>query len=162
MTTTRRALLAALPALPASSALSGLGAFASTELSEASAPWWLLDPFYQGSSLVHGWTIIDLGPVVDGGAVITLKGPKEGPLRIHICLHDGKPKGYAHSQLFDLIVMDQGYGVREVPENLGSVLTLLSETIGDNELRTRPDIDDIAGMMTHAERVRAYGAGHLK
>ena len=162
MTTTRRALLAALPALPASSVIGGLTAFAHIGSPKSPAPWWLVEPLTRGSSLEQGWTVVDLGPVVDGGAVLTLKGPDQPVTRVHLCLHDGNPRGYAYTELFDLIVMDQGRGVREMPPDLAAVLTQLSETICDNELRRGSAIGDIATMMTHAERVQAYGAGHLK
>ena len=162
MATTRRALISALTALPATSALCGLSAFANTNQTTAPPPWWLLDPISAGSSLADGWTAARLAPIVDGGAALTIQHPTQESLRIHICLHGGHPKGFAYSELFDLIVMDQGHGVREMPQDLAAVLTLLGQTICDNEVRQEFAMDDIAAMMTHTERVRAYGSGHLK
>ena len=127
MTTTRRALLAALPALPASSALGGLTAFAHTDSPKSPPPWWLVEPLTRGSSLEQGWSVVDLGPVVDGGAVLTLKGPGQPVTRVHLCLHDGNPRGYAFTELFDLIVMDQGARRQKMPPDLVAVLTHLSE-----------------------------------
>jgi len=85
-------------------------------------------------------------------------------LRVHICLHDGKPKGIAYSELFDLIVMDHGRGVRPVPEELASALLLLADTMRENEWADVPkhQFDGIHRMMTHAERVRSFGASHLQ
>ena len=162
MSTTRRTLLSALTALPATSTLAGLSAFAHAKPTAAPAPWWLLAPLSRGSDLTHGWSIDELGLIVDGGAVLTIGHAQQGSVRIHVCLHNQNAKGFVYSELFDLIVMDQGRGVREVPADLASVLTLIAGRICDNELSQAAEIDDIAGMMTHAERVNAFGAGHLK
>ena len=161
MSTTRRTLLSALTALPATSALAGFSALARAESLTTPPPWWLIEPLKVGSTLSCGWTVSELGPVADGGSVLTIKHSLQGSLRVHICLHDEHPRGYAFTELFDLIVMDQGRGVREVPTDLASALTQLSDCISVNELRQTGAIDDIAGMMSHAERVRAFGAGHL-
>ena len=161
VSTTRRTLLSALTALPATTTLAGLSAFAHATPSAAPPPWWLISPLGEGTTLVHGWSIDGLDPIVDGGAVLTVGHPQQGHLRIHVCLHNGNAKGFAYTELFDLIVMDQGHGVREVPGDLASVLTRIADQIRENELSQSAEIGDIAGMMTHAERVNAFGAGHL-
>ena len=127
------------------------------------APWWLLQPLQVGSELEGQWNIEDLGPIEDGAAVLTIRRRNEA-LNVHICLHDGKPKGIAYSELFDLIVMDHGCGVRTVPENLSSALFILAEIIRQNEWADVPNtqLDGIHRMMTHSERVQSFGASHLQ
>ena len=105
---------------------------------------------------------MDLGPVVDGGAVLTLKGPGQPVTRVHLCLHDGNQEATHTHELFDLIVMDQGHGVREMPPDLAAVLTHLSETICDNELRPDSAIGDIAAMMTQRSACRRTALDTLK
>jgi len=127
------------------------------------APWWLIAPLGPESTLRGGWQVDALGPIEDGASVLSLRRRSES-LNIHLCLHDGKPKGIAYSELFDLIVMDHGCGVRAVPENLASALLLLSEIIRQNEWSDVPNnqLDGIHRMMTHAERVSSFGASHLQ
>ena len=127
------------------------------------APWWLLQPLEPGSSLADHWKIDTLGAIEDGASVLSLRGKNES-LNVHICLHDGKPKGIAYSELFDLIVMDHGCGVREVPKNLSSALFILADIIRQNEWTDVPNnqLDGIHRMMTHSERVQSFGASHLQ
>jgi len=77
-------------------------------------------------------------------------------------LHEGSPKGFAHTELFDLIVIDHGRGIRPVPEDLVPVLQKLEKAIQDNELASHSSFDHIADMMTHKERVAAFGAGQIQ
>jgi len=127
------------------------------------APWWLLHPLRPSSLLENQWTVDSLSSIKDGASILTLKRGQE-ILRIHLCLHDEAPRGMAYSELFDLIVMDHGRGVRTVPEDLSPTLLLLSDIIRENEWNEVPDhrLDGINRMMTHAERVRAFGASHLQ
>ena len=126
-------------------------------------PWWLLAPLGENDRLEDGWVLKDLSPIRDGATVLTLSRRKES-LRVHICLHDGSPKGLAFSELFDLIVMDHGRGVRRVPNDLSPTLLLLSDMIRENEWNDVPNhrLDGINRMMTHSERVRAFGPSHLQ
>ena len=125
-------------------------------------PWWLLHPLSEGDELDCGWTLDQLGPIVDGSSVVELTHPRQDPLRIHLCLHEGSPKGFAHTELFDLIVIDHGRGIRPVPEDLVPVLQKLEKAIQDNELASHSSFDHIADMMTHKERVAAFGAGQIQ
>ena len=126
-------------------------------------PWWLLAPLQTSERLKDGWVLDDLSPITEGASVLTLKRRGQS-LRIHICLHDDAPRGLAYSELFDLIVMDHGRGVRTVPEDLSPTLHLLSDIIRENEWNDVPNhrLDGINRMMTHADRVRAFGASHLQ
>lgn len=144
-------------------AVAPTSAVGSTDAHALPAPWWLLHPLSEGSRLRHGWSIHTLGSIHDGATVLTLNRT-HAPIRVHICLHDGDPKGFAHTTLFDLIVIDHGQGVRTVPDDLASNLMLLSEIISDNELQElRPDeLSGISRFMTHTDRVGTFGAGHIK
>ena len=115
-----------------------------------------------GTDLGSKWSIASLGPIVDGAAVIILSHPHQEDVRIHLCLHEGKPKGYAHTDLFDLIVIDHGHGIRTVPDDLAPALLKLGRAIQDNELANDSSFDQIADMMTHKERVAAFGAGQIQ
>ena len=159
MKTNRRTLL---KTLPAATLLASPKSLAANHAPHGPAPWSLLTPLRVGDTLGNEWAITSLGPIRDGGSVLALTHPHQGAVNIHLCLHDGSPRGFAYTTLFDLIVMDQGHGVRTVPSDMATVLLQLQRTICDNELQQDVAIDQIAGMMTHAERVRAFGPSHLK
>ena len=131
--------------------------------SSAPPPWWLLDPLEPESGLSNGWKINDLEEIKAGASVLTIERNAQ-LLRIHICLHDGQPKGIAYSDLFDLIVMDFGGGVRTVPPQLASALFALGDIMRENEWVDVPyhQRNGIKRMMTHSERVRAFGARNLR
>ena len=126
-------------------------------------PWWLLAPLKPGSGLKNGWKVHDLEEIKAGASVLTIERNAQ-LLRIHICLHDGQPKGIAHSELFDLIVMDHGEGVRTVQPELASTLFALGDIMRENEWVDvpYPQRNGIKRMMTHSERVQAFGARNLR
>ena len=159
----RRALVAALGMGAAGVAVSPIRAMGSNGPVAHPPPWWLLQPLSEGMTLRHGWVLQSLEPIRDGSTVLTLNHGTES-LRIHICLHDGAPRGFAPTALFDLIVIDHGQGVRTVPIDLASNLRLLQRVIGDNELkRIRPEeLSGISRFMTHPDRVSIFGASHIK
>ena len=161
---TRRTLLQAIGFGTAGAMLRSPPTQASHRVeSDTPAPWWLIQPLEAGSPLGKDWNITKLGPVADGASVLTIHQKSES-LNVHICLHDGKPKGIAYSELFDLIVMDRGRGVRIPPENLSTALFILADIIRQNEWADVPNthLDGIHRMMTHPERVRSFGASHLQ
>ena len=160
----RRALIQTIGATTATALVGTPGVQARpTNTDNFAPPWWLFDPLEPSERLKDGWVLNDLSPIREGASVLTLKRGAQS-LRIHICLHDDAPKGLAYSELFDLIVMDHGRGVRAVPEDLSPTLILLSDIIRENEWNDVPNhrLDGINRMMTHAERVRAFGASHLQ
>jgi hypothetical protein len=139
-----------------------LKAFASGQ-GHADAPWWLLEPLEQGDHLGARWTLEDLSPVEDGASVLKIRHPTRGTLAIHICSHAGRPRGYAHTELLDLIVMDGGRGMRVVNDGLADVFQHIADQLQSNELRDDPKarVEDLQRMMTHRERVQAFGPAQL-
>lgn len=124
------------------------------------APWWLIDPLREGSTVGKGWTVVSLSRVEYGAAVLTLtKGTDTA--RIHLCLHEGTPKGLSHTAMFDLILMDGGNGDRRTPESLARVIRDLSARIRANEVRAEGDWNQMAKLMTHGERQVAFGPENL-
>ena len=159
---TRREIFSAIGLGAAGVVVTPARAFKAESRTPIPAPWWLLDPLQAGSPLSDGWTICDLASIVDGATVLTIERGSE-QLRIHVCLHDGAPKGYAHTELFDLIVMDHGRGVRRVPRDLMPSLHRLSAVIRDNEsTELSPQrFTSLTRLMTHTDRVDAFGADRL-
>ena len=157
----RRSILRTLSVAPAMVASPTIHAGPSGGLAH-DPPWWLVKPLEQGSLLGEKWRLDEVGPIFEGAAILQLSHPSQGELRIHLCLHEGRPKGYAHTELFDLIVIDHGKGVRRVPSDLAPVLTKLADTIQENELTNNSAFGDVADMMTHTERVNAFGASQIQ
>jgi hypothetical protein len=67
----------------------------------------------------------------------------------------------AHSELFDLVLMDGGQGDRATAEDLGRVLLGLAERVRRNELRLDGDLDALSRTLPHEERVLLYGPENL-
>ena len=81
--------------------------------------------------------------------------------KIHICIYEGKPKGMAHTELFDLVLMDGGQGNKPTEETVGRVLLSLAEKMSENELDDDADLARVERMLTHGERVEVYGSESL-
>lgn len=159
-------MTAAATAVPVSAAASDLTqrravVAALTEDGNSGAPWWLLSPLQQGSSIGLGWRVSALSTVDRGAAVLALFHRDGREARVHLCAHHGTPRGLAHSALFDLILMDGGQGDRDTPEDLGRALVNLAARVRGNEISDKADLRPLAHMMTHAERVALYGAETL-
>ncbi|MFT4979436.1 MAG: hypothetical protein ACI8S6_005346 [Myxococcota bacterium] len=124
-------------------------------------PWWLLSPLTVGASVGLGWQVAALSSVERGAAVLSLSHRDGRDANVHLCAHAGRPRGLAHTALFDLILMDGGQGDQPTDEGLGRALKNLSARIRRNEISDRADLRPLAHMMTHAERVELYGAETL-
>ena len=125
-------------------------------------PWWLLAPLAAGSSVGRGWSLDALSPVRDGAAVLSLSHRDGRLARLHICAHDGRPRGLAHTALFDLVLMDGGQGDRPTDESLGRVLLTLAHHLRRNELRSDDQqVASVGGLLSHDQRVALYGPEQL-
>ena len=124
----------------------------------AAPPWWLLAPLAPGRSVGRGWSVHSLEVVRDGAAVLTLRTRDAQQARVHICAHDGSPRGLVHTALFDLVLMDGGQGDRPTDESLGRVLLQLSRHIRRNEMRSDDaQMASVTGLLSHDERVALFG-----
>lgn len=125
------------------------------------APWWLLAPLTAGSRLAGGWSVVGLSQVRKGASVLLLEHAEFGEMEVHLCAHDGSPRGVTHSALVDLIVMDGGCGDRATNESLGRALKDIASRIRLNEVRGEADLKPLSRMLPHDERVDAYGPENL-
>jgi len=122
----------------------------------APAPWALLAPFGVGAVVAHGWHLVDLTPVRDGAAVVTLQNGRGRAHRIHLCRNDGSPQGIIYTRHVDLVVMNQGYGDLPTEEHFGQAVAALAHAIAANE---GPGAEGVVGALwPHAERVQRYAA----
>jgi len=150
---------AAVIALTGVSHRQSITAFARGE--DAAAPWWLLAPLSAGSSIGGGWSLADLSPVEAGAAILTLTHRDGRPTRVHLCAWIDAPRGVAHTELLDMIVMDGGQGASPTEEGLGRALQSLASRIRRNELESGVDFSELARMQSHEERVAQYGPESL-
>lgn len=125
------------------------------------APWWLLHPIGVGTVLGYGWYVVDLSGVAAGAAVLTVGHSTGRKVRVHLCAHDGRPKGVAHTRLVDLVLMDGSTGSQRTDERLGRVILGLAERIRRNEANPQGDLVPVARMMTHEARVGTFGPDTL-
>lgn len=125
------------------------------------APWWLFAPIGLGTPLKYGWYVADLSKVERGAAVLTLAHASGKKARVHLCAHDGAPRGLTHTRLVDFVLMDGGSGSFRTDEKLGRVVLGLAERVRRNETRPDGDLWPIARMMSHDDRMDAFGADSL-
>ena len=97
------------------------------------SPWWLFEPFEKGSFLANGWFLSDLSPIERGAAVLTLAHKEGKTARVHICGHEGIPKGITSTKYLDLLLMDGGNGSTPSNEELGCVILSLAKHIRKTE-----------------------------
>lgn len=142
---------------------SGSAALTATgsRMPEGDGPWWLVAPLARGSHLGAGWFLAHLSPVERGASVMTLQHREGAVARVHLCHHQGDPKGLAHSALIDMVLMDGGKGDRSTDETLGRVLLGLAAHIRENELSVDGDLGALARMQPHSDRVLDYGPESL-
>jgi hypothetical protein len=125
-------------------------------------PWWLISPLTAGQQVGPTWSVGNLEVVREGAAVLTLVTGDERQARVHICAHEGRPRGLVHTALFDLVLMDGGQGDRPTDESLGRVLMQLGRHIRRNEIRSDDaQIGSVTGLLSHDERVALFGPEHL-
>lgn len=94
--------------------------------------WPLLAPLAPGDLIGLGWSVGELTRVSHGAAVLTLVSA-QGSARVHLCRHDGAPRGVAHSDSIDLLLMNRAEGLVPTDENLARVLNVLALLIRGNE-----------------------------
>jgi hypothetical protein len=126
-------------------------------LPDGPEPWWLIFPLEQGSSLPRSWRVGTLSRVERGASILELVHASGERARVHICFRKGEAMGLAHSEMFDLLLMDGGNGDRSTEEGLARVLQDIARRIRTNELRQDANLRPLARMQTHDERVGAYG-----
>ncbi|MEL6349631.1 MAG: twin-arginine translocation signal domain-containing protein [Myxococcota bacterium] len=125
----------------------------------AGVPAWM-KPAFAGAQRGHlglGWFIVRMSAVQRGAMVLSL-GHEDGRLaRVHLCAHDGEPRGLAHTALLDFILMDGGQGDRPTEEDLGRVLVSLANRLREHELDSALNLLELATLETHGQRVTRYG-----
>ncbi len=89
--------------------------------------------------------------------MLTLAHSSGQKARVHLCAHNGRAQGVASSRLVDLVLMDGGSGSFRTDEKLGRVVLGLAERIKRNETAPGGNLSPIARMMTHTDRVAAFG-----
>ena len=122
----------------------------------APPPWELLAPFGAGSVVAHGWRLVDVTPVRDGSAVVTLQNERGRAHRVHLCRNDGSPQGVVYTRRVDLVVMNQGYGELPTEEHLGQAVAALAHAVAANETSVADDV--FAALLPHRERVQRFAA----
>ncbi len=142
---------AAAIAITGASQHQSIVAFAAGE--DAGAPWWLMAPLSDGSSIGGGWSLAGLSPVQAGAAILTLRHRDGRQSRVHLCAWHEAPRGVAHTALLDMIVMDGGQGDQPTEEGLGRALRSLAGRIRRNELESGVDIAALSRLQSHEERV---------
>jgi hypothetical protein len=134
----------------------------SPRWTDAAAPWWLLDPYRVGSALGLGWSIASLSDIANGAAILELAHPSGDRARIHLCGHDGAPRGLASSAVVDFIVMDGRTGREATDESIGRVILSLARHVRQVEASAGMDWRALSYLMPHGDRVERFGPENLR
>ncbi len=124
--------------------------------SSSPPPWDLVAPFAAGAVVAHGWHLVDLTPVRDGSAVLTLQNERGRAHRVHLCRNDGSPQGIVYTRRVDLVVMNQGYGDLPTEEHLGQAIAALAHAVAANEAKVPDGV--FADFLPHTERVQRFAS----
>ena len=114
----------------------------------------LLAPLRIGSEVGLGWRLVALSGVEAGAAVLTLRRGTRFA-RLHVCRLDGRPRGMAHSDNLDFLLMNDGNGANPTDEGLARVVNVLSELVTKNE---RAGAGVPQGLLSHATRLEAFAS----
>lgn len=115
----------------------------------AEAPAWLVHPLAPGDEVGLGWRLFRVAPAVAGAVTVHLVHDDGRAARVDLCLRDGAPRGPAHTEYVDFIVMDGGDGRARTDESLGRAVRRLAALVAENEQR---DLALIAALEPHADR----------
>jgi hypothetical protein len=159
MTTSRRDLLKTFAVGAAVAGTTGAVTVAVQHafVQDGPAPWWLFSPLGRGTSLALGWYVHDLSAVVKGASVLTLRSSSGSEASIHLCAHNGSPRGIAYTELVDFVLMDGRNANARTDERLGRIVLGLGKLVARNETNPNGDLWPLANMLTHAERVELFG-----
>lgn len=109
-----------------------------------SQPWALLHPFVRGSPLGLGWVLESVAPIESGAATLVLRHPREGVARVAIHRNTGEPRGVAHTEQLDFLLLNDGGGREQTAQSVGRVLRSLAARLGRPRAET-----DVAMLAPH-------------
>lgn len=116
------------------------------------APWELLRPLAQGSTVAEGWTVAELSPVAEGSFVVTLRNDLGREQRVHVCRNEGRPQGLVHTDAFDLVVMNGGRGDLPTEEGMAQAVAEVAHVLAANEALHRHRAVQVA-LLSHGDRL---------
>lgn len=119
-------------------------------------PWSLVAPLQVGDLLGGTWRLASVGTIIHGAVVLELHDLETQRARIHVCAREGASEGLASTGRLDLILMNGGNGKTASDEYLGRVVLGLAALIEQNEDRAFKAHPELAGLMTHEERLTVY------
>ncbi len=129
---------------------------AAAAVEPGDGPWWLLAPLRPGQQLAFGWHLGLFESLDRGALILNLHNTDGRNARVHLCYHQGRPKGVGHTELLDLVLMDGGAGASPTEESVGRVVRHVAEIVRKIELREGAE-EELARLMTHGERVETFG-----
>ena len=92
-------------------------------------PWDLLAPFGAGAELGLGWVLESLSPVRAGAATMVFRHAQSGIARVSIRRNCGAPRGVAHTDELDFMLMNGGGGTSQTDASIERVLAGLADAL---------------------------------
>lgn len=116
-------------------------------------PWALLQPLADGAPIAHGWSLVGLGGVVEGGFELTVRDARGRERRILVCRNDGQPRGIVFTEHCDLFVINDSRDRQATDEGLAQAVAKVAHALAANEGRSEHHAL-VAALSTHAERTQ--------
>jgi ferredoxin len=119
-------------------------------------PWELLAPFTAGAVLGLGWVLESLGSVRAGAATMVLRHARDGIARVTVRRNHGAPRGVAHTDHLDFMLMNGGGGTAQTDDSIERVLIGFADTLR----RTGNGVsnkDLLALLLPHADKPTPQG-----
>lgn len=114
----------------------------------------LLAPLCIGDEVGLGFRLEDVTGVQAGASVLTLRRGSQF-FRVHLCLRDGGPRGLAHTEALDFLLMNDGDGNHLTEERLARVVNVLASLVRKNEQAGAPTPK---GLLSHATRAESFAS----
>jgi hypothetical protein len=118
--------------------------------------WALMAPYVAGSTVGLGWSVQGLSSATPGAALLTLEHDSGEHAAVHLCGRAGDPRGVAHTDQIDMILMNRGDGQQPTDEGIGRVLKTLAANMRQNERRGA--VVSRSRLMPHAMRTGHFGS----
>jgi len=123
-------------------------------------PWELLAPVTAGTYVGSGWSVAGMSPLNRGTAILFLARRSGETARVNICRRFGAPRGVAHTDSLDFLLMNGADGDRPTSEALGRAVKTVAMRVGDGGSAAAAG-PALGGLLPHSARLAMFGPEEL-
>jgi hypothetical protein len=119
-------------------------------------PWELLAPVTSGTYVGSGWSVAGMSPLNRGTAILFLARRSGETARVNICRRFGAPRGVAHTDSLDFLLMNGADGDRPTSEALGRAIKTVAMRVSGGGSATAAG-PALGGLLPHSARLAMFG-----